>query len=190
MATNKLAPKSQNALLLESAQAYPEYQEIAKFLGPKLPQPKYAYLSDGVRGKYTYAPFFGKEPATIEVNSEYADRRRGETAAVPTVVHESVHALQGPLQTFYLDNYKSPATPEMQQFVDAYNKLEFTRNKNAGTLDAYPRGAMAAKLGGMDWFKKNKDYRTSEVELPAQAMGNVFASRCQWPGTFRPHTGN
>jgi len=182
MATNRLAPKNHNALLIDAAQSQPEYREISGFLGKRIPAANYGYLPEGVFGRFMKNSPFGNElppEGQIEINSAFLDSNRGPSAAMPTLTHEMVHAAQGPMTDMYYAHNRGSQTPEMQQFIDAYNRLEFSPYQ-AG-MAAYPRSAMSAKLGGLDWHNKNAKYRTSETELPAQAIGNAMRSDSRGP---------
>jgi hypothetical protein len=178
MATNNLTPKSSNMLLYDAAQKGAGFQELVKFLGAKMPSFDFGYLTPGTRGE------FSNETGNIRLNNEYLDRGYTPNAAVPTFTHELTHASILPLAQLYQDNVDAPKTPEMRQFLNAYEKLAF--NPKGQGLDKWPRGAMASKLGGSQWFGDNEEYRTSESELPAQAMGNVLRKTQEAPMHLDP----
>lgn len=184
---NKLAPKSANALLIEAAQLRPEYQEIQRFMGKRMPNVSYGWLPEAVSGRFSKNTAFGNElppEGQIEISSEYLSPRFTPNSAVPTLTHEAVHATQGPLADLYYGNYRKPQTPEMRQFVDAYNRLSFTSGREG--LAAYPQSQTSVKIGGLDWHNKNARYRTSETELPAQAIGNAMRPDSRGPAHLDP----
>lgn len=172
MATNRLAPSSVNALLETAARTRPEYQELARYLGPRAPSVEYKWLGEGNRGEFSYDPKpFGK----ISINSAYQNSQNKHEAAVPTLAHEMVHASDLQLRDLYSTHAKAPQTPEMRQFTDAYEKLLFKR-KPYDVDGSFPRSIMAARIGGEKWLEGRAGYRASNIELPAQAIGNAMRS--------------
>ena len=169
MATNNLAPKSRNALLLEQAGAYPEYREVASFLGSTTPPVEFSCLGPGTRGEFSYSPApYGQ----IRLHSDYENRQNNYKQAIPTLTHEMVHAATIPMKRLFAYE-NSPPTPEVKQFIEAYKKLAFGR-KRGDVMGSFPRGVMAARIAGDKWLEDYAGYRSSEAELPSQAIGNAM----------------
>ena len=171
MATNALAPKPQNALtrqtdpmqaLLRQSAEYPQYGELVDYLSARRMMPPIS-MGGTSGGVFEVNSFFGNTlPKTGVVKVSYGARPS-------TVVHELTHAADKQVSSQYyeLKNKRGDLTPTEQQFMQAYEKLAYNQ---FGRDKAFPRKTLAEKLDPA-WAKKQNEYRATNVELPAWAMG-------------------
>ena len=174
MATNKLMPKSDNALeklrymggddkirlMRQIASEQPQYQELADYLMARsaMPPVKEGYLPEGTNAQYSRNSFFGRElPATGEVTINYGSNDPN------SLIHELTHAADYQMARQYHQQGAKDAEAK-QRFKDAYDRL----------LKSNAQGGMASRLAP-DWVKENLGYRATGGELPAFAMGNQGA---------------
>ena len=188
MATNKLMPKSDNALeklrymggddkirlMRQIASEQPQYQELADYLMARsaMPPVKEGYLPADTNAQYSRNSFFGSElPATGEVTINYG------TNDPRSLIHELTHAAHYQMGRQYRQQDVKDAEAK-QRFKDAYDRLLRTNEQGPGGMFAAPTvfqtEAMASRLAP-DWAKQNSRYRSSVSELPAFAMGNQGA---------------
>ena len=172
MPTNALAPPPKNAMvrqadplqsLLRESAEYPQYGELVDYLSARRMMPPIERRPMGVSGSFDVNSFFGRSlPKTGVVNV-------GMRAGPDTVVHELTHAADNQLVSQYTEllNKRGKLTPAEQQFMQAFEKLSYDR---FGGDKSLPRLTMAKKLDPA-WTKKQSDYRATDVELPAWAMG-------------------
>ena len=92
--------------------------------------------------------------------------------ALNTLTHEMTHAADRQLHKLYgeLHNRKNNLTPTEQQFFDTWSKLEWPGKDKQGHISAF--SAVIAKSIAKNWYDKNKDYRSTDNELKAFAMGD------------------
>jgi hypothetical protein len=155
---NALVPVPANALY-ERAQAYPEFQELSQFLTSRrgaLPPVEYAPLY-GASGEYD--PRTGK--LKLAERMAYGTGKEAED----TVIHELTHSAVNELHGKYMQaKGLTRKTPEIQQFIDGYEKLMVAPGMKF-------QQAELAKRMAPDWAAANANYRASASELPAWAMG-------------------
>lgn len=167
---NALAPVPTNALLAK-VQQYPAFQEIAQFLTSRrgaLPPVEYAPLY-GASGEYD--PRTGK--LRLSERLRYGDTKEAED----TIIHELTHSAVNELHGKYMQAKDlSKKTPEVQQFIDGYEKLMVAP-------DMKFQQAELAKRMAPDWVAANANYRASASELPAWAMGSATTGRDGGYGT-------
>ena len=178
MATNALAPQPKNAMvrkpdplqsLLRESAEYPQYGELVDYLSARRMMPPIQQRPMGVSGSFDVNSFFGNTlPKTGVVNV-------GTRAGPDTVVHELTHAADKQLASQYheLLNKRGKLTPAEQQFMRAFEKLSYDK---FGREKAFPRKTLAEKLDPT-WVEKQRDYRATNAELPAWAMGATIAPR-------------
>jgi len=172
MATNALAPRPQNALtrqadpmqaLLRQSAEYPQYGELVDYLSARRMMPPIS-MGGTPGGVFEQNSFFGSElPKTGVVKVGY-------NSGPSTVVHELTHATDTQISSQYyeLKNKRGNLTPAERQFMQAFEKLAY--NPFGRGNKALPRRALAEKLDPA-WAKKHSDYRATNRELPAWAMG-------------------
>ena len=184
MATNALAPKPKNALvlrepdrmqaLLKEAAESPEYGALVDYLSARRMMPPIQIEGfDG--GAFHRNSFFGnKLPRTGVITVGY----RSDPS---TVVHELTHAADSQLDSQYYEvkekAVRGKITPAEQQFAQAYEKLAYDRFNRSKDL---PRLEMAKRLGA-EWAKKESDYRATNRELPAWGMGGTVTPNTDYP---------
>lgn len=188
MATNKLMPKSDNALeklrymggddkirlMRQIASEQPQYQELADYLMARsaMPPVKEGFLPEGTNAQYSRNSFLSRElPETGEVTINY-------NANDPnSLIHELTHAAHYQMGRQYRQEGAKDVEAK-QRFKDAYDRLLRTNEQGAGGMFTAPTvfqtEAMASRLAP-DWVKQNSRYRASVSELPAFAMGNQGA---------------
>jgi hypothetical protein len=187
MATNKLMPKSDNALeklrhlrgddkirlMRQIASEQPQYQELADYLMARsaMPPVKEGYLPGGANAEYSRNTMFGRElPATGEVTINYGSNDPN------SLIHELTHAAHYQMGRQYRQEGAKDAEAK-QRFKDAYDRLLRTNEQGLVGFAAptvFQTEAMASRLAP-DWTKQNSRYRSSVSELPAFAMGNQGA---------------
>jgi hypothetical protein len=187
MATNKLMPKSDNALeklrhlrgddkirlMRQIASEQPQYQELADYLMARsaMPPVKEGYLPGDANAEYSRNTMFGRElPATGEVTINYGSNDPN------SLIHELTHAAHYQMGRQYRQEGAKDAEAK-QRFKDAYDRLLRTNEQGLVGFAAptvFQTEAMASRLAP-DWTKKNSRYRSSVSELPAFAMGNQGA---------------
>lgn len=188
MATNKLMPKSDNALeklqylsgddkirlMRQIASEQPQYQELADYLMARsaMPPVKEGYLPEGTNAQYSRNAFLNRElPETGEVTINYGSNDPN------SLIHELTHAAHYQMGRQYRQEGVKDAEAK-QRFKDAFDRLLRTNQQGAGGMFATPTvfqtEAMASRLAP-DWAKQNRRYRSSASELPAFAMGNQGA---------------
>lgn len=178
MATNALAPRPKNAMvrqanplqsLLRESAEYPQYGELVGYLAARRMMPPIEQRPMGVSGSFDVNSFFGRSlPKTGVVNV-------GMRAGPDTVVHELTHAADNQLASQYTEllNKRGKLTPAEQQFMQAFEKLSYDR---FGRDKAFPRKTLAEKLDPA-WVEKQREYRSTNAELPAWAMGATIEPR-------------
>lgn len=201
MATNNLAPKNANVLrdlashpnpiqyLMQLATERPEYASLMDYLTTRSATPpvSFGYLSPGTSGEFESPGFFssGQIPQTgkITLSSGFVNRGYDPTSPVSTLTHELTHASQREMEN--QRNQKNIADQAAkQQFLDAYSKLVYNKDKKLS--QRFGQNVLAEKLGPA-WSKENEAYRSSIVELPAFAMGNVTKKDNRDSYTTPPH---
>lgn len=172
MATNALAPQSNNALvtLLTQAATSPQYGALVDYLTARRMLPPISLGgTGGASGAFEFNTFFGNDlPKTGVVKVGYGEGPN-------TLVHELTHAADRQINSQYyeLKDKRGDLTPAEQQFMQAYERL---RHKSPSFSDKSvidQRKNMAEKLDPT-WAAKNSDYRGSNVELPAWGMGSTM----------------
>jgi hypothetical protein len=157
------------SLLRESAE-YPQYGELVGYLAARRMMPPISMGGTrGATGVFEQNSIFSDElPKTGAIKVSYR-------ADPSTVVHELTHAADDQLTSQYYEllNKRDKLTPPERQFMQAFEKLSYDRY---GRDKAYPRKTLAEKLDPA-WAKKQRDYRSSNVELPAWAMGATVEPR-------------
>ena len=178
MPKNALAPRPTNALarqtdplqsLLRESADYPQYGELVDYLSARRMMPPINQRPMGVSGSFDVNSFFGRSlPKTGVVNV-------GMRAGPDTVVHELTHAADNQIASQYheLLNKRGDLTPAERQFMQAFEKLSYDK---FGRDKAFPRKTLAEKLDPA-WVEKQRDYRATNAELPAWAMGATIAPR-------------
>jgi hypothetical protein len=179
MATNALAPKPKNAMvrqsdplqsLLRESAEYPQYGELVGYLAARRMMPPITMGGTrGATGVFEQNSIFSDHlPKTGAVKVSY----RAEPS---TVVHELTHAADDQLTSQYYEllNKRGKLTPAEQQYMQAFEKLSYDR---FGRDKAFPRKTLAEKLNP-EWVKKEREYRSTNVELPAWAMGATIEPR-------------
>lgn len=177
MPKNALAPRPANALsrqtdpmqslLIEAAQA-PQYGELVDYLSARRMMPPIRFSGRMGGGAFTRNSFFGDElPRTGEVTV-------GHFSGPTTVVHELTHAADYQIDSQYHELKRkarnTALTPVEQQFVDAYERLSYKPAAYGGKPAVAQRESMAQTLAPA-WASKQRDYRATNVELPAWGMG-------------------
>jgi len=182
---NALAPKNVNSLntllehpnpvqhLMQLASERPEYAALADYLMSRsaMPPVSFKYLPSGYMGLFTQRGFFGNSdiPYTgrVTLAADFLNPNLSSTFAVPTLTHELTHAAKKEMveQTSQKDIADQQAK---QQFLDAYTKLSYDRNKRGRA--AFAPNELAYKLDPT-WTEKKEGYRASYDESPAWAMG-------------------
>jgi hypothetical protein len=114
--------------------------------------------------------------ATVTSNTPADHRGRvtvNEGTGVDTLVHELTHSAVRQLQMQYGENgtyYGAANKPT--QFTNAADKLLRFTTPDFKAGKSPPAQELAKKLDPA-WLAKNQDYRASQSELPAFAMGNM-----------------
>lgn len=163
---NALAPVPANALY-ERAQTYPEFQELARYLGPAMPTIRYGAPAELMGASGQFNPLRARELAVAE-RLGYPGQ---EKAADETVMHELTHAAINKLHWAYQDAKKNRGSDaKAAQFADAYEKLLVRP-------DFISQASVLASRISPEWTKSKKDYRASGAELPAWAMGLSATNR-------------
>ena len=161
---NALAPLPVNALI-DRARQYPAFQELSQFLTNRrgaLPPVEYAPLY-GESGQYN--PRTGK--LLISERFGYGNSKEAED----TLIHELTHSAVNELHGKYLQAKDArKKTPEIQQFIDGYEKLLVAPGVKFQQLEL-------AKKMAPEWTATNASYRASASELPAWAMGSATTGR-------------
>ena len=161
---NALAPLPVNSLI-DRAQQYPAFQELAQFLTDRrgaLPPVEYAPLY-GESGRYD--PRTGK--LLLSERLGYGNTKEAED----TLIHELTHSAVNELHGKYMQAKDSrKKTPEIQQFIDGYEKLMVAPGMKFQQLNL-------AKRMAPEWVAANAGYRATASELPAWAMGSATTGR-------------
>ena len=161
---NALAPVPVNSLV-DRARQYPEFQELSQFLVSRrgaLPSVEYAPLY-GESGRYD--PRTGK--LMLSERLGYGNAKEAED----TLIHELTHSAVNELHGKYMQAKDArKKTPEIQQFIDGYEKLMVAPGMKFQQLDL-------AKRMAPDWVAANAGYRATASELPAWAMGSMATGR-------------
>lgn len=157
------------SLLRESAE-YPQYGELVDYLSARRMMPP--ITMGGTRGA---AGVFEQNSIFSDVLPKTGAVKVSFTANPSTVVHELTHAADDQLTSQYYEllNKRGKLTPTEQQYMQAFEKLsydKFSRDK------AFPRKTLAEKLDPA-WAQKQSDYRATNTELPAWAMGATIEPR-------------
>lgn len=166
---------------LQTARTIPEFLEMQKLLGVNMPpirRMSNEEMSKGDMGTYSS----GRKPGqfkSININSNiFSPQWNGNpNNAAALLTHELTHAADDEMLGLYETHHESPPTPEMRQFVDAYEKIAYNPK-----TDTRPYSNMAMqfseaqqKLKGApkeNWYDANKDYRANKDELTAWAITN------------------
>lgn len=166
---------------LQTARTIPEFLEMQKLLGVNMPPIRLMSneeMSKGDMGTYSS----GRKPGqlkSININSNIFSPQwnRNPNNAAALLTHELTHAADDEMLGLYETHHESPPTPEMRQFVDAYEKIAYNPK-----TDTRPYSNMAMqfseaqqKLKGApkeNWYDANKDYRANKDELTAWAITN------------------
>ena len=162
--TNALAPAPVNSLIAR-AQQHPAFQELSQFLISRrgaLPPIEYAPLY-GESGRYD--PRTGK--LMLAERLGYGNTKEAEDTLIHELTHSAVSELHGKYQQAK-DAQKK--TPEIQQFIDGYEKLMLSPGMKFQQLEL-------AKQMAPEWTAANARYRASASELPAWAMGSATTGR-------------
>ena len=161
---NALAPLPVNSLI-DRARQYPAFQELAQFLTDRrgaLPPVEYAPLY-GESGRYD--PRTGK--LLLSERLGYGNTKEAED----TLIHELTHSAVSELHGKYMQAKDSrKKTPEIQQFIDGYEKLMVAPGMKF-------QQAELAKRMSPEWVAANAGYRATASELPAWAMGSAATGR-------------
>jgi len=163
-------PTEQLVRTLQAAEQNTPYRVVLNYLRERGAIPP---IRQGVRisslGSFATG---GDLPPTGVVNLGYAPK-------LNTITHEMTHAAQRQLPRQYY-SHRTETTPESRQFRDAYEKIDFNPAKSFRDPARYPLRNFISRLAP-DWFKSNLDYRTTEVELPAFAVGNASSMEAKEP---------
>ena len=151
------------ALLRQSAE-YPQYGELVDYLSARRMMPPISMGgTGGANAVFESNSIFGNSlPKTGAIKVGY-------NVGPSTVVHEITHAADKQISSQYYEllNKRGDLTPLEKQFMQVYEKLSYDR---FGRDKAFPRKTLAEKLNP-EWAKNQNDYRATNVELPAWAMG-------------------
>ena len=161
---NALAPASVNSLL-DRAQQYPEFQELSQFLTARrgaFPPVEYAPLY-GESGRYD--PRTGK--LMLSERLGYGSNKEAEDTLIHELTHSAVNELHG---KYMQAKDMQKKTPEIQQFIDGYEKLMVAPGMKF-------QQAELAKRMAPEWVAANVGYRATASELPAWAMGSAATGR-------------
>ena len=156
------------ALLRQSAE-FPQYGALVDYLSARRMMPPIEQRPMGVSGSFDVNSIFGRSlPRTGVVNI-------GMRSGPDTVVHELTHAADNQLASQYTEllNKRGELTPAERQFMQAFEKLSYDK---FGRDKAFPRKTLAEKLDP-EWVKKEREYRSTNAELPAWAMGATVEPR-------------
>ena len=146
--------------LINRARRFPEFQEMATYLGGAMPQFRYSPGAEMMGSSGQYDPRTNRialaERFAYGVNPGQAEE---------TVVHELTHAAMDKMRWAYQNAKKNrDKDPAVGQFADAYEKL-------VKSPDFASQAQVTANRIAPGWAASKNAYRASSAELPAWAMG-------------------
>lgn len=117
------------------------------------------------------------------VNGEYFPANNhinlSPNSGLGTLFHETTHAADTALEKQYWDRKTSWGNPNIRTpFTDAYIKLVKGDNNNR-IRSLNPRESLA-KLLDAQWYKENRDYRSTKPELAGWAGGRTITPERQY----------
>jgi hypothetical protein len=163
--------------LEKSASKVPEFSTIVSFLKELNALPKLKPIYNGNRGEFTYGSGVAPEGELgIDMSHFYDTSKSGyepSQSVVSTYIHEHTHAAVRQirqLQDVVNNKPASERSAQEKQFLNTYSKL-LPATMNNDFRSGITRIAQSINA---EWVKKHSDYRASDSELPAYAVGNQF----------------
>jgi hypothetical protein len=146
--------------LINRTRRFPEFQEMAGYLGGAMPQFRYGSGAEMMGSSGQYDPRTNRialaERFAYGVNPGQAEE---------TVVHELTHAAMDKMRWAYQNAKKNRGKdPAASQFADAYEKLVMSP-------DFVSQTSAVANRMAPGWAASKNAYRASGAELPAWGMG-------------------
>jgi len=154
--------------LLREAANYPQYGETVDYLAARRMMPP-INVEFGATPSFSQNLWGNDLPRTGVVTV-------GTTSRPASLVHELTHAADTQLEQQYTAiSRKRNLSPLEAQFKQAYEKLVYNPalRLDKGQIDKYPRSALAKRLAP-EWAAKEKNYRSSERELPAWGVASTI----------------
>lgn len=168
--------------ILKRAVDVPEYAELSSFLMDRRAMPTLEVGGTSSEGSFSTPTGWGQTPVqsngTIEMalNNWFTDKTP-TPEALNTLTHEMTHAADKQLQKLYgeLNRKKNSLTPTEQQFYDTWSKLEWPDKDKQGHMAAFAE--VIAKTIAKKWYDENRDYRSTDGELKAFAVGDASSKK-------------
>ena len=164
--------------ILREAIKNPLYRQLAEYLTARraMPDMKTGYLTDGTNGEFITSN--GTDPKISPAGLVKLRYGNPSEAATSTLVHELTHAAAR--QMAYQKGEQQRAKLPNTQLANAYAKLMFEGNFFGASSE--PQRDMINTLpGGKEFMRKGANYRTTDTELPAFAVGNTQNAAPHWP---------
>lgn len=158
--------------LVSSMKGNTEFEQLHGWLLDRKAVPNLERGFGSERGSFEYSAYseVPDPQGTIKVNS-YSPNPKA------TLIHEMTHAAERQMRLLHTElSKKKELTDKEQQFIDAWDK-SFRASYDRRTKEYKTGVSDIIKALDAKWLNANKDYRTSNTEIPAQAMGSVSGAK-------------